>query len=134
MSPGPNFPGSQRHPDWIAPPPPQDQPFVPPTSALNPEQDPGRLKQLNERAVLWLVIGVVGFSLAFPMPITGPLGWWQGANLCSEFEALGMRPSSTAQGAKIIGIITTIFAVLGTIVMVLLVLVLLPVVAEEGGF
>jgi len=73
--------------------------------------DPNRIKDLENRATVWLVVGLAGFFLGFSL-ITGPLGWIFGAQLRAQYRAMGLEPSQNATAAWIVGIVATALSVL----------------------
>lgn len=94
-------------------PPPQAQPYAAPTAAAsNPQTD-----ELEKQAQMWLIVGAAGFFFGFSF-ITGPLGWIFGAKIRNSFKAMGQEPSSMAQGAWLVGMISTLITYVGTLLVV----------------
>ncbi len=108
---GPNVPYGA--PQGFGPPPGYGpQGYGPP-----PGYDPrvARAAQLAESARNWLIICAIGWFVGFVM-ITGPLAWYQANQIGQEFGTLGMEPPSDVKNLRLLGIISTIFVVVGIVV------------------
>lgn len=93
--------------------PPPAQPYAAPSAAAsNPQVD-----DLEKQAQMWLIVGAAGFFFGFSW-ITGPLGWIFGAKVRNNFKAMGMEPSSMAQGAWLVGMISTLITYVGMLLVV----------------
>ena len=93
-----------------APPPPHGYgpaPYGPPF------RDP-RLAQLDSDSGTWLIIALVGFCTGFGW-ITGPLAWIKGGALRRQYAQFGVPAHSSANGAWIVGIISTLLMVMAIV-------------------
>jgi hypothetical protein len=106
------------------PPPPGPQGYVsygqgaaPPhiyvPTAMNGQTE---LRSLEDNAQLWLLVVAAGFWFGFGW-ITGPLAWYQGSKIRSQYRAHGHHPCASANWAWGLGIASTLFY-WGTILMV----------------
>lgn len=77
--------------------------------AASPEGFSSQLSSVEDNALIWLIVGAAGFWFGFGW-LTGPLGWYFGAQARAKFRALGREPSNKANGAWIIGIVTTVIS------------------------
>lgn len=81
-------------------------------SGLAPERSRSpAAAQLDSDATLWLIVAAAGFFVG-TMFITGPLAWYQANKLGDAYRALGMEPSSNANAARVIGMVSTIVGVI----------------------
>jgi hypothetical protein len=106
------------------PPPPGPQGYVsygqgaapPHIHVPTPMYGRGELQDLEDNSQLWLLVVAAGFWFGFGW-ITGPLGWYQGSKIRSQYRALGHHPCTSANWAWGLGIASTVIYY-GTILMV----------------
>ena len=67
----------------------------------------GELRTLEDNSQLWLLVAAAGFWFGFGW-ITGPLAWYQGSKIRSQYRALGHHPCTSANWAWGLGIATTL--------------------------
>ena len=88
----------------------------------------------NHRGVLILIFGILGFVVCFPF---GTAAWVMGSKDLKAMDAGTMDPEGRGltQAGKILGIITTLFAVISIIIFggMLLIALILPAVAQANS-
>ena len=90
-----------------------------------------RAAQLAESARNWLIICAIGWFVGFVW-ITGPLAWYQANEINGEFGTLGLEPPSDVKNLRLLGIISTIFAVVSFLVVIGVVMVMVVGVGVMG--
>lgn len=113
---GPNVPYGA--PQGFGPPPGYDPRFQ-------------RAAQLAESARNWLIICAIGWFVGFVW-ITGPLAWYQANQIGSEFGSLGLEAPSDVKNLRLLGIISTIFVVVGFLLLMGFCLLMVVGVAASG--
>lgn len=107
-------------------PPPQQGYGPPPQPGYAPPMQPGgyvdpRIAALDSESSTWLVVALVGFCTGFGW-ITGPLAWIKGGRLKQQYVQLGAPINSSATGAWIVGLISTILTVMSIVAFVFMLL------------
>lgn len=86
--------------------------YVPSAMPVNSE-----LRKLEDDSQLWLLVAAAGFWFGFGW-ITGPLAWFFGSKIRSQYRALGHHPCSSANWARGLGIASTLIYYLGMLVVI----------------
>lgn len=73
-----------------------------------------RIAALDSESSTWLVVALVGFCTGFGW-ITGPLAWIKGGRLKQQYVQLGAPINSSATGAWIVGLVSTILTVMSIV-------------------
>lgn len=89
---------------------PHAAPYVPSPPGFGEE-----MREVENNSLLWLIVGAVGFWFGLGW-LTGPLGWYFGGQARNKYAALGRPPSSKANAAWIVGIVTTVISYLAVVV------------------
>lgn len=108
------------------PPPPGPSGYVSygqgaaPPNIYVPSAMPGNseLRKLEDDSQLWLLVAAAGFWFGFGW-ITGPLAWFFGSKIRSQYRALGHHPCSSANWARGLGITTTLIYYVGILVVMI---------------
>jgi hypothetical protein len=77
------------------------------------------MREVENNSLLWLIVGAVGFWFGLGW-LTGPLGWYFGGQARNKYAALGRTPSSKANAAWIVGIVTTVLSYLAVAIFLML--------------
>jgi hypothetical protein len=88
--------------------------------APTPEGFTDELREVENNSLLWLILAGIGFWFGLGW-LTGPLAWYYGAKARGRYLALGRAPSGKADGAWIVGIVTTVLSYLAVAVILLFV-------------
>ena len=95
--------------------------YVPPAMGMAQGYRDPRLASLDNESNTWLIVALVGFFVGFGW-ITGPLAWIKGGRLKQQYLQLGAPIKSSATGAWIVGLISTILTVMSVVAFVFIVL------------
>ncbi|MBI5942239.1 MAG: hypothetical protein HY859_17665, partial [Caulobacterales bacterium] len=74
------------------------------------------LTQLEQRTTTWVVIVGVSWFVGL-MWAVGPFAWWQGTQIEREYLALGVQPTNNVKLLRILGMVTSILAIVGFVVL-----------------
>lgn len=86
------------------------------------------LRSLEDSSQLWLLVAAAGFWFGFGW-ITGPLAWYQGSRIRSQYRALGHHPCSSANWARGLGIASTLIYYVSFCVLVVMIMAAIGVLA-----
>ncbi len=86
--------------------PPPARPAPPPSAV------PARPQKVGDGGVASLIVSLVGYMFC---GLLCPIGWYLGSKYEAECRRQGVEPESTGKAGKIIGIIGSVFLILGAI-------------------
>jgi|GEM_PF-1775900 len=122
--------GQSPQPGYGPPPQPGYGPpqpgYGPPPQGYGPPMQPGaqtdpRVAALDSESNTWLIVALVGFCTGFGW-ITGPLAWIKGGKLKQQYVQMGLPINSSATGAWIVGLVSTVLMLMSIVAFVFMLL------------